>query len=277
MEKSNNTVENSQNIITPEELGQLDLEGTKTERVVEQPVLSPEAQLKNLDVSAEVQRQKITSTNESIKDLQSKLNEAREELGMPPAEKDPISMSEKKSYLEKLKIEQEVLERQKEELVSKKEREKLVKAEKEKILQEKINELFKEFEKVNPRDLEVFVSTGKTSDGNNFESKSAAQFSPETVQSLAKAFKEGIKSLPKILENLPELLKHFDKDLEKEATERVDKKLEEEKQKIKDSQKNEEKLEEVKPKMESEISEDGILSNEIKQESDTVGVSNSTI
>jgi Skp family chaperone for outer membrane proteins len=89
---------------------------------------------------------------------------------------------------------------------------------------------------------------------------------PEVAQSLAKAFKEGIRLLPKILEALPDLLKEFDKDLTKEATERVDKKLEEEKKKMEEEeQKKKEKPEEPKPEEKLKVQGDVIPQGEVKQ------------
>jgi len=130
----------------------------------------------------------------------------------------------------------------------------------------KIFELFKEFEALNPRDFESVFKSGKTLEGRSVESKSMGPLNPEMAQSLAKAFKEGIKLLPKIFEALPELLKKFDEDLTKEATERVDKKLEEEKAKIEEGKKKEEKPEEPKLEGEPKVSEGEIPPSEIKLE-----------
>lgn len=267
MEKPNITAENYQNIIELEELGRLDLEWAKTEQVREQPVLSTEEQLKNLDGEVEVREQEITRLIESVEGTKSKLNEARESLGLILTEEDPPSVFSEKEKLEKLKDEQELLEKQKEELISQQEKEKLIKAEKEKILQEKINELFKEFEKLQASGKFEGVLKGES----NFESKSMGSISPENAKVLAKAFQEGIKLLPKILENLPELLKQFDKELEKEAKERVDKKLEEEKKGIEDSQKKEEKSKEIKQEEQPKVTGNEALSNEVKPEAVPIG------
>jgi len=180
----------------------------------------------------EARQQKMTRLTESIEGTKAKVNEAREKLGLPPDEEEPPSTFSEKDKLEKLKAEQEALEKQKEELISQQEKEQLIREEKEKILQEKLDELFKEFEALNPRDFESIFKSGKTREGGNVESKSMGSLDPEIAQSLAKTFREGIKLLPKILEALPELLKKFDEDLMKEATECVDKKLEAEKQKM---------------------------------------------
>ena len=100
--------------------------------------------------------------------------------------------------------------------------------------------------------------------GLNVESKSMGSLNPEVAQSLAKAFKEGIKLLPQILEAHPDLLKKFDEDITKEATENVDKKLEEEKQKKEEKKKKEENPEELKSEEKLEVK---IPASEIKPES----------
>ena len=251
--------------LTPEELEKLKAE-EEQEQELEKPELSPEEQLKNLEGEMGSRQQEMTRLIESIEGTKSKLNEAREKLGLPPTEEEPPSTFSEKDKLEKLKAEQETLEKQKEELVSQQEKERLIREEKEKILQEKLDELFKEFEALNPRDFVSIFRSGKTSEGRNVESKSMGSLNPEMAQFLAKAFKEGIKLFPKILEALPELLKKFDEDLTKEATERVDKKLEEEKQKLEKEQKKEEKPEEPKLEEKQEIPEGEIPRGEIKPE-----------
>lgn len=251
--------------LTPEELEKLKAEEGQ-ELQIERPELSPEEQLKNLEGETEARQQEITKLNESVEGTKAKINEAREKLGLPPTEEDPPSVSSEKDKLEKLRAEQEGLEKQKEELISRQEKERLIREEKEKILQEKLDEIFKEFEGLNPRDLESIFKNGKTSEGRNVESKSMGSLEPEVAQSLAKAFKEGIRLLPKILEALPELLKKFDEDLTKEATERVDKKLEEEKQKLEEEQKKEENPEELKPEEKLEVLQGETSPSEIKPE-----------
>ncbi|TSC91323.1 MAG: hypothetical protein CEN90_452 [Parcubacteria group bacterium Licking1014_17] len=249
--------------LTPEELEKLKAEEGQ-EQKIEEPELSPEEQLKKLGGETEARQQEITRLNESVEGTKAKINEAREKLGLLPTEEDPPSVSSEKDKLEKLRAEQEGLEKQKEELINQQEKERLIREEKEKILQEKLDEVFKEFEGLNPRDFESIFKSGKTPEGRNVESKSMGSLEPEVAQSLAKAFKEGIKLLPKILEALPELLKKFDEDLTKEATERVDKKLEEEKQKLEEEQKKEEKPEEPKPEEKPGVPEGEIPPGEIK-------------
>jgi small-conductance mechanosensitive channel len=103
--------------LTPEELEKLKAEEGQ-EQVAEEPELSPEEQLKNLEGEAEARQQEITKLNESVEGTKAKINEAREKLGLPPTEEDPPSVSSEKDKLEKLRAEQEGLEKQKEELIS---------------------------------------------------------------------------------------------------------------------------------------------------------------
>ena len=183
------------------------------------------------------------------------------------AEKPELSPEEQlknKEKLEKLQAEQKALEKQKEKLISQQKKERLIREEKEKILQEKLDELFKGFEALTPRDFESIFKSGRTREGRNVESASMGELDPEVAQSLAKAFKEGIKLLPKILEALPELLKKFDEDLTKEATERVEQKLEEEK-KMEEKQPKEEKPAEQKPEEKPGAPESKIPTEELKQ------------
>ena len=251
--------------LTPEELKKLKAEEGQ-EQELEKLELSSEEQIKNLEGEVKAKQEEMIRLSESIEGTKSDLNATRERLGLPPTEEEPPSIFSEKNKLEKLKAEQETLEKQKEELVSQQEKERLIREEKEKILQEKLDELFKEFEALNPRDFESVFKSGKTLEGRSVESKSMGPLNPEMAQSLAKAFKEGIKLLPKIFEALPELLKKFDEDLTKEATERVDKKLEEEKAKIEEGKKKEEKPEEPKLEGEPKVSEGEIPPSEIKLE-----------
>lgn len=250
------------------ELAPEEIEKLKTEEVKEEkPELSPEEQLKNLEGDIEARQKEITRLTESVEGTKAKLNEVREKLGLPPTEENPPSVFSEKDKLEKLQAEQEALEKQKEELISRQEKERLIREEKEKILQEKIDELFKEFESLNPRDFESISKSGKTREGRNVESPSMGELDPEIAKSLAKAFKEGIKLLSKILEALPELLKKFDEDLTKEAEQRVEQRLEDEKKKLEEEskKKEEEKPAEQKPEEKLEVPEGEVSSEELKQ------------
>jgi len=250
--------------LTPEELERLKAEEGQ-EQEAEKTKLSPEEEIRQLDDNLEARAKEIQKLNESIGDTRVRLNEARENLGLPSREEDPPSVFSEKDRLEKLKAEQIALEKQKEELITEQEKKRLIREEKEKILQEKLDGLFKEFEALNPQEFEVIFKRGKTKKGKNVESQSMGKLDPEIAKSLAKVFKEGIKLLPKILESLPDLMKKFDDDLEKEATERVEQKLEEEKKKMGEGQKNEEKPEKPKPEKKPEVPKSEPPSIEAKQ------------
>lgn len=71
---------------------------------------------------------------------------------------------------------------------------------------------------------------------------------------LARAFKEGIKLLPKILEVAPYILKKFDDELTQEAAERVESRL---KEKGAAGEKTEEGKNEQKPEEMAEIPDEG--------------------
>jgi hypothetical protein len=228
----------------------------------ETPELSPEERKENLESSNKANEQKITRLTASIEATRSAVNDARnkvrEKLGLEPEilKEDPQSVVADKDRLKKLQDEKVALGKQKEELVSQQEKEKLIKKEKGIILQQKLDELFEEFEALNPRDLENILQSEKTLLGLNVESKSMGFLSPEVAQPLARAFKEGIKLLPKILEAQPDLLKNFDQQLTEEATKNVEEKLEVEKQKIENNKVKEKNPEELKPEsLDGEISQ----------------------
>ncbi|MEO5366311.1 MAG: hypothetical protein H7831_08135 [Magnetococcus sp. WYHC-3] len=244
------------------------------EKASEELKLSPEDQLENLKDRSVAGEKEMARLSESIETTKSALKTVREKLGLPSVEEDPPSVSNDKDKLDRLKNEQENLERQKEELVKQQERERLIREEREKIMQEKIDEIFKEFQRLNPQDLENILKSGKNSEGKNVESKSMGSLEPEVAQSLAKAFKEGIKLLPKILKALPDLLKKFEDDLTKEATERVDKKLEEEKKKMKEEQEKEEALKEFESNKKPEVLEGEIPFDNIKPNTKLAGGEN---
>ncbi len=250
-------LENTPNINNPElSPGEVGAELASEEKQ-ERSELSPEKQLTNLEEEAEARQQEITRLTESVERTKTKVNEMRKELGLPPNKEDPPSVFSETDKLKKLQAEQEALEKQREELVSQEEREQLITEEKESILQEKLDELFNEFESLNTLDFESIFANGKTREGRNVESLSLGELDPEVAKSLAKAFKEGIKLLPKILETLPELLKAFNEDLTKEATERVEQKVAEEKARMEKAGTKEEKL---------EIPDNGIPAGEVKRE-----------
>jgi hypothetical protein len=187
--------------------------------------LSPENDLKNLEDKTQAGQQEITRLTELVEKTKTELNRLREQMGLPPTEDDPPALASEAEKLYKLQAEQEELAKQKEEL-RRQERERLIREEKQHILQKRIDNLFREFEALDMPDLESLFATGRNSNGGPWESGALGLLDPEIVKSLAKAFKEGMKLLPQILETLPGLLKQFDEQLTNEAEERVDQKLE---------------------------------------------------
>jgi len=195
-----------------------------------------EEKIENSELSQEEQNEEINKNLEKI-----------EEEIVSLEENSPDELVEK-DRLEELKAEQKVLEKQK--------RESLIRQEKQKILEEKLDELNKQFEDLDPKDFESVLKTGKISNGQNIESKSMGSLEPENAQFLAKAFREGIKiNLLIMLQALPELLNKINEDLTKQATEEVDKKQEEEKQKLEE----EKKKEEEQKKLESEANSNEVI------------------
>ncbi len=253
-----NVVENIESESEQEELAKSKLE-IKEEQEAEELKLMPEEQFEDLENEIDSPQQEIAKLTESIQETKAKLNEAREKLRLPPTEEEPPSVLLDKEKLTKLQSEQEALGGQKEDFISQKEKEQLIAEEKEKILQEKIDELFEEFSQLSSVDFESLFRSGKTSGGRVIESRAMGSLDPEIAQSLARAFKEGIKLLPKILEILPELQKRFDEDLTNEATERVEQKLKEEKQEMEESIEELEQEEKQEPEiLENEVLPDGI-------------------
>jgi uncharacterized phage infection (PIP) family protein YhgE len=240
--------------------------GENQEQEVEKPALSPDEQLKTLEGEVETTQQEISNLNETIEGTRTKINEVREQLGLRPNNEDSPSISSEKDKLEQLKAEQEGLDIQKEQLISQRERDQLIREEKLVVLQDKLDEVFKEFENLNPRVFDSIIMIGKTPEGHNLESRSLGFLDPEVAQNLAKAFKEGVKLLPKILESLPDLLKKFDDDLTNEAADRVDKILTEEKQKSTDEQNMKDAPEVKKPKEELGTPDDEISPSGFKTE-----------
>ncbi len=199
----------------PPESGLESLE-TEGEQLGEQQ--SPEEQLEKLS-------DRIDNLQEMAGEDREEFDKAREELGLPLSEESLSTENE----LEKLKTEQETLKQQQEKEI-------LIQEEKEKILQEKLSELFNQFESFSVKDFKAILKSG-------MESSPIGSMDKNTAKSLVKAFREGIKLLPQILEKLPDILKKSDEDLMKEAIERVEKQLEEDK---KETEEQEEKPEDIK-------------------------------
>lgn len=190
--------------------------------------LTLEEQIGDLAHEAKIKQQQVPPLTQSIEGTKAQLGEIRQKMGLPQPDEEPPSVLSDQQRLEELQAEQEALKKQQEELEGKqvKEgRERLIQEEKGRILQEKLDELFKAFEKLNPADLESILNGGKTREGRNVTTPSMGELDPQVAQSLARAFKEGVRLLPKILEALPDLLKMFDEELTKKATERVEQNL----------------------------------------------------
>jgi len=144
---------------------------------------------------------------------------------------------EEEDGVTKQKTEQEVLKQHKEELFAE---------EKRILMQEKLDEFFKELSQISHWDLNSLLESGKTADNKKFNSESMGQqLDPNMIKSLTKAFKEGIKSLPKIIEILPDILKEFNNNLTEEAEVSVEKKLQEEQEKELEEQKKVEQGDEL--------------------------------
>ncbi len=255
-------------------------QGQEQEQQEKEPELSTEEKLEKLEERADILEQEITELNELVQETKDKINESREQLGLPPTEENPPSISSEKDKLEKLRIDQENLEKQKQELVSQQEKEKLISEEKEKIIQERLDEVFSEFERINSQDFESILKSGKTFEGQNFKSESMGFLDPEISQSLAKVFKEGIKLLPKIIEALPDFFKKIDEDLTKEAIERVENKLEQEKEKLdkeeKEEDKDKDKDKEKEMEIDGEKEEEKIKNSKNKISSNTMKTENNS-
>lgn len=226
--------------------GQTEDPSFSPEERAEEPWLSLDEQITNIGNQVEIRQHEIEKLAESVDSTKSKLNQVREGLGLRPEVENPPSVSLDETKIEKLQREQEALEKQKEELLSQQEREQLIQEEKVKILQEKLNELFEEFKRLSAPEFENLLRSGKIQGGGVFESRSMGILDSDSAQSLAEAFREGIKLLPEILKAMPELMKKFDEEITAEATERVEQKIEESKKKIEEEQDKEKKPEEQK-------------------------------
>ena len=206
------------------------------------------------------------------------MNEAREKLGLPPTEEEPPSTFSEKDKLEKLKAEQEALEKQKEELVSQQEKERLIREEKEKILQEKIGELRAKIEvKNDEQNLVRSFESAPTGEKEIYgEGRKVEESFLETnpSKSVLIFFKDG--QIDKIIagpeadvDKIIEILtkdENFNENLTQEAERRVEQHLEEEKAKMEEEQKKEERPEESKPEEKPEVPEGEIPPGEIKSE-----------
>ena len=198
--------------------------------------LSIEDRLKSVELLTAENQEAIGHLEAKTRQSTEELEGVRARLGIPDADSEPTDAYDPaaKGRLETLQSEQEQLELRREELLSAQEKEQLIKQEKEKILQEKIDGLFEEFDKALPEVLASLSKNGKAPNGEKYSSQDLGELSPESAQSLAQAFKEGLKLLPEILKAAPEALKEFDGQITKEAEARVEKRIEKEKAALKE-------------------------------------------
>ena len=206
---------------------------------IENPELAPEVtlqeKLKSVDNELQKNTEKKSKVSAAIEGTKADLDKVREALGLSQSAKKTDEVIPEENTLEQLEKEKSDLEKQKRELLSQEEIERLIEEEKQKILQEKINELFKQFGGLNPEDFESIISSGKTAKNENVKSGSMGELSPESAQLFAKAFKEGLKFLPDILNKLPaivESIKSFDKQIDDQAEKAVKEKLDKAKEKV---------------------------------------------
>lgn len=187
----------------------------------ELPEPSTEERLQVVEADIDHHEDRIAEDEAAIAHTQEALAEVRGELGLPPLMEVPPSIEQTQTDEKRLKEELGKLEEQKKELVTQQEKERMIEEEKQKILQEKLDELFEEFAALSQ---EAFAQMAK---GGGFESRSLGRLDSRAAESLAQAFREGVKLLPELLKRLPDLLKTFDDQLTAEATKRVEEKLEE--------------------------------------------------
>lgn len=104
-------MESTEKLIIPEKPKEFGVES-----VVETPELSPEEKLNNLDGQIASNNSEIDISSKSIVNTEEKLGEVRNDLELPPMNEEPPSILTEREKIEKLKAEQEELERQKEEI-----------------------------------------------------------------------------------------------------------------------------------------------------------------
>lgn len=205
--------------------------------------LNPEERLEELQNKTQIGQQEISRLTQQVESTKAQLNKLREAMGLPPTEEDVPSTASELEKLQELQAEQEALVREREQLL-RDERERLIREAKQNILQEKIDALFEEFGALDVPDLDSLFQTGRSRRAESWQSSAMGPLDPEVVKSLVRAFKEGVKLLPKILATLPDLLKQFDQQLSKAAEERVDEKLEQE---LKEEKQEEKMVESTEP------------------------------
>lgn len=159
--------------------------------------------------------QEIAKLSTSITNTKDQLNDIRISLGMQPTQEDPPSVMSAKARIEKLSIETtaeippaeaviaEVGQVTTAEQVFENELEQKQKMEE--IAQIRIDALFNEFRAINSTELQSIILTGKTLLGENYISQTFGVMQPSFAHLLAIAFREGITSVPQIIEIFPEI------------------------------------------------------------------------
>lgn len=109
MDNLNKSIDNSKTMVTPE----VPIEGNN-----EKPLeLSPEEQLNNVDGEIKSQEGQILKLTQSVEETKTKLNDIREQLGLPPSEEEPPSVVFGNEKIEELQDTKESLEEEKENLL----------------------------------------------------------------------------------------------------------------------------------------------------------------
>jgi len=202
-------------------------EETAVEKGKEEQSKTSEEKIAALSGTIAGKTESINKLAGSVGKTATELADIRKEMGLPQPAEEPKELQGRKEELEKLEAEKERLEKEKKELMREAKKE---------ILQERVSNLFKEFEKMGAQALEALAQTGKTESGENMESGSMGSIDPETAKGLAKAFSEGLKFLPQILKALPGLMESFDAELTKEAEARAEKTMAEKEKEAKDEE-----------------------------------------
>ena len=210
--------------------------------------LTPEEQIKNVDLQIENSRGQMSKLSEGILAGEEEMSQARQELGLPPAKED---MQHDKKRMEELQAQQKGLEQERARL----EKERLIEEERQKILQEMVNELLNEFESFSDTDKSSVMASGLTSEGGRFGETSRGSLSPENAMDLARAFNEGIKMLPQILTAIPEIAKAFDEALTAEATQRVEENMLKNNEEPEAENQDEDRIETEKVQEDAEVSQ----------------------
>lgn len=206
------------------------MEFSATQETMKSPEVSIEQQTRASGERAAERTQEISKLSESATATQDKINEIRKSLGMAPTTEEPPSVVATKARMEKLtqrsgspiEIQQPTEEFAPEPKTEQTPVDKLEEKQlNQEILQGKLEELFNEFNSLSPEELQSVILTGKTLLGINYVSQAFGMMQPSFAHLLAISFREGITSLPQIMEMFPEITESFEQvmDTEAESTE----------------------------------------------------------